>query len=107
MVINMCVENSTFILKELICQDKYKKTKLKLNHKNVRSANNANFVIKNLTRNYAMILKLFIWLDEIKQTIITVRNEVAKVMFLHVSVILSTEGVCLSACWNTTPPQTR
>ena len=28
--------------------------------------------------------------------IITVRNEVAKVMFLHVSVILSTEGVLLS-----------
>ena len=36
--------------------------------------------------------------------IITVRNEVAKVTFLHVSVILSTGGgVCLSACWDTTP----
>ena len=36
--------------------------------------------------------------------IITVRNEVAKVMFLHLSVILFTGGmVCLSACWDTTP----
>ena len=26
-------------------------------------------------------------------------------MFLLVSVILSTGGVCLSACWDTTPPQ--
>ena len=42
----------------------------------------------------------------------TVRNEVAKVMFLHLSVILfmgrglwfcSRGGVCLSACWDTTP----
>ena len=39
--------------------------------------------------------------------VITSRNEVvAKVMFLLVSVILSTGegGVCLSACWDTTPP---
>ena len=37
---------------------------------------------------------------------ITVCNEVAKVMFLHLSVILSTGGgICLSACWDTTPPQ--
>ena len=38
--------------------------------------------------------------------IFTVRNEVAKVMFLHLSVILFTPGVggvCLSACWDTTP----
>ena len=36
---------------------------------------------------------------------ITVCNEVAKVMFLHLSVILSTGGgICLSACWDTTPP---
>ena len=37
---------------------------------------------------------------------ITGRNEVvAKVMFLLVSVILSTGGgVCLSACWDTSPP---
>ena len=28
-----------------------------------------------------------------------------KVMFLHVSVILFTGGVCLSACWDTTPPE--
>ena len=44
--------------------------------------------------------------------IITVRNEVAKVKFLHLSVILFTEVVCLSACWESTPlgadtPQTR
>ena len=41
--------------------------------------------------------------------VITVRNEIAKVMFLHLSVILSTGGVYLSACWDaTTPsPQTR
>ena len=39
--------------------------------------------------------------------IITGRNEVvAKVMSLLVSVILSTGGVCLSACWDTaTPPK--
>ena len=30
-----------------------------------------------------------------------------KVMFLHVSVILFTGGVCLSACWDTTPPRPR
>ena len=39
------------------------------------------------------------------QYVITGRNEVvAKVMFLLVSVILLTGGVCLSACWDTTPP---
>ena len=38
--------------------------------------------------------------------IITVRNEVAKVMFLHLSVILFTGGmVCLSACWDTAPQE--
>ena len=38
--------------------------------------------------------------------VISARNEVvAKVMFLLVSVILLT-GVCLSACWDTTPQQT-
>ena len=37
--------------------------------------------------------------------LITGRNEVvAKVIFLHLSVILFTGGVCLSACWDTTPP---
>ena len=36
--------------------------------------------------------------------IITGRNEVvAKVIFLHLSVILFMGGVCLSACWDTTP----
>ena len=35
--------------------------------------------------------------------IFTVRNEVAKVMFLQVSVCHSVHrGVCLSACWDTT-----
>ena len=28
----------------------------------------------------------------------------AKVIFLHLSVILFTGGVCLSECWDTTPP---
>ena len=41
-----------------------------------------------------------------RQPIITGRNEVvAKVIFLHLFVILFT-GVCLSACWNA-PPRTR
>ena len=38
--------------------------------------------------------------------IFTVRNEVAKATFVHLSVILFTggrRGVCLSACWDTTP----
>ena len=37
-------------------------------------------------------------------SIFTVRNEVAKVMFFT-GVCLSTGGVCLSACWDTTPYQ--
>ena len=39
-------------------------------------------------------------------SLITVRNEVAKAMFLHLSVILSTGGggVWLSACWVTVSP---
>ena len=47
---------------------------------------------------------LFSW--RLRIGIITGRNEVmAKVMFLLVSVILLTGGgVCLSACWDTTPP---
>ena len=37
---------------------------------------------------------------------LTVRNEVAKVMFLHLSVSHSVHrGGCLSACWDTTPPE--
>ena len=36
--------------------------------------------------------------------IITGRNEVvANIIFLHLSFILFTGGVCLSACWDTTP----
>ena len=38
--------------------------------------------------------------------IVTVRNEVAKVMFLQASVCpQGGGGVCLSACWDTTPPE--
>ena len=37
-LINYCA------LKELLCQDKGKKLKPKLNHKNVRSGNSANYV---------------------------------------------------------------
>ena len=37
------------------------------------------------------------------QPLITVRNEVAKVMFLHLSVCPHGGGVCLSACWDSTP----
>ena len=42
------------------------------------------------------------------QSIITGRN-VAKVIFLHLLAILFTGGVavCLSACWDTTPPRSR
>ena len=36
--------------------------------------------------------------------IFTVHNEVAKVMFLQASVCPHAGGVCLSACWDTTPP---
>ena len=40
--------------------------------------------------------------------VFTGRNEVvAKVIFLHLSVILFTGGVCLNACWDTTPPRSR
>ena len=43
--------------------------------------------------------------DQISLHVFTVRNEVAKAMFLHLSVILFTRGgVCLSACLDTTPP---
>ena len=37
----------------------------------------------------------------------TVRNEVAKVMFLQVSVCPQGGGVCLSAWWDTPPPRSR
>ena len=33
------------------------------------------------------------------------RRSWGKVMFLHVSVIVFTGGVCISACWDTPPPQ--
>ena len=40
-----------------------------------------------------------------REDVITGRNEVAKVMFLHLSVILFTGGggFCLNTCWDTTP----
>ena len=44
------------------------------------------------------------------RNIFTISNEVVKVMFLHLSVILFTGGVCLSACWDTPrsrPPRSR
>ena len=41
---------------------------------------------------------------QVNVVIFTVGNEVAKVMFLHLSVIMFTRGgVCLSACWDTIP----
>ena len=36
-------------------------------------------------------------------SLITARNEVTKVMFLHLT-FCSQGGVCLIACWDTTPP---
>ena len=37
--------NSYYVLKKLTCLDKYKKIKLKLKHKNVRSVNTASIAI--------------------------------------------------------------
>ena len=61
------------------------------------------------------ILCAFPGIFSFHKKIITGSNEVvAKVIFLHLSVILFTGGVCLSACWDTprsryppeqTPPQ--
>ena len=42
MLLNFLI--SLLCIEKLICQDKYKKIKLKLKHKNVRSANIGNFV---------------------------------------------------------------
>ena len=50
-------------------------------------------------------IKFYLRLKNNKATIFTVRNEVAKVTFLHLSVTLFTGGVCLSACWDITPPK--
>ena len=36
--------NNYYVSNKLIRQDKYKKIKLKMKHKKLRSANNANFV---------------------------------------------------------------
>ena len=45
---------------------------------------------------------LFVWFCKVVIALITGRNEVvAKVIFLHLFVILFTGGVCLSACWDT------
>ena len=52
--------------------------------------------------------QLLMHFKDCTEPIFTVRNEVAKVMFLHLSVILSTGGgFCFSACWDTSPPGTR
>ena len=42
MILNLLI--NYYVLKELIYQDKYKKIKLELKHKNARSANIANFL---------------------------------------------------------------
>ena len=49
----------------------------------------------------------FVVADPAFLTFLPPANEVAEVMFLHVSVILFTggRGVCPSACWDTTPPR--
>ena len=65
-----------------------------------------------LAKNEISFRKTLISLQESYRSLgtapnITVRNEVAKVMFLHLSVILSTGGVCLSECRDTTPHRTR
>ena len=45
------------------------------------------------------MFRVFVVIVLVSEHIITVRNEVAKVMFLHVSVILFTGGVCaILAC---------
>ena len=47
-------------------------------------------------------------LNLVETVVITGRNEVvAMVIFLHLSFILFTGGVCLSACWDTTTPPRR
>ena len=49
-------------------------------------------------------LKLIWDTHTLQCAIVTVRNEVAKVMFLQACVCPHGGGVCLSACWDTTPP---
>ena len=57
-----------------------------------------------ITKICLLRLLLTICGDEV--TIITGCSEVvAKVIFLHLFVILFTGGVCLSACWDTTTPR--
>ena len=62
----------------------------------------------------ASLIQIFILWPLSSATIYFYRPQTkfAKVMFLHLSVILFTGGVCLSACWDTTtsslpPPRTR
>ena len=64
-----------------------------------------NTVTNILTTHGFKSFKLFQKLLSLdNMNFITVRNEVAKVMFLHLSVSHSVHGgVCLSACWDTTP----
>ena len=54
---------------------------------------------RTLKQNFSLMFAVY-------PLIFTVRNEVAKVMFLHLSVCPQ-GGVCLSACWDTTPPSTQ
>ena len=49
-------------------------------------------------QNHAHLEAIFVFCSQV----ITVRNEVAKVMFLHLYVCPQ-GGVCLSVCWDTTP----
>ena len=52
-----------YILKELVCQDKYKKIKLKLKHKYARSSNNVN--VRNYEKNFDYNTRsvLVLWMD--------------------------------------------
>ena len=43
----------------------------------------------------------------ITTSLLPAATKLGQVMFLQASVILSTRGVCLSACWDTTPPRGR
>ena len=69
---------------------------------------NSSVSIKVVIRNFRTSYFDFILGLHLARHIVTGRNEVvAKVIFLHLFVILFTgEGVCLSACWDT-PPRSR
>ena len=81
----------------------FSKPKIKPNQINGRVLYNSNYVT-SLMRSIVLENSFLV---ELKVYVFTSRNEVvAKVIFLHLSVILFTGGgVCLSACWDTTPPE--